>query len=114
MRKMHFNMLWVHWFTMLLGLWLATTPFVFGTFDQSEFTAAVTRITEDRDLWDPALRSWLTAWNDLVSGVLIMIFAAISLSPRGGWAQWQRCISRHRPPGTGRSGTRAPQSIYIL
>ena len=93
MRKMHFNMLWVHWFTMLLGLWLATTPFVFGTFDQSEFTAAVTRITEDRDLWDPALRSWLTAWNDLVSGVLIMIFAAISLSPRGGWAQWANtCI----------------------
>ena len=93
MRKMHFNMLWVHWFTMLLGLWLATTPFVFGTFDQSEFTAAVTRITEDRDLWDPALRSSLTAWNDVVSGVLIMIFAAISLSPRGGWAQWTNtCI----------------------
>ena len=88
MHKMHFNMLWVHWLTMALGLWLATTPFVFGTFDQNEFTTAVSRITDDRGLWEPALRSRLTAWNDVVSGVLIMIFAGISLSPRGGWAQW--------------------------
>jgi nucleoside-diphosphate-sugar epimerase/uncharacterized membrane protein len=93
MRKMHFGMLWVHWLTMALGLWLATTPFVFGTFDQSEFTSSVMRVTQDRNLWDPALRSWLTAWNDVVSGLLIMIFAAISLSPRGGWAQWANtCI----------------------
>ena len=88
MRAMHFDMLWVHWLTMGLGLWLATAPFAFGTFHQSEFSSAILRVTQDRHLWDPALRSTLTALNDVVCGVLVMIFAAFSLSPRNGWAQW--------------------------
>lgn len=93
MRGMHFSMLWVHWLVMALGLWLATSPMVYGTFSQTEFSSAVMRVTEDRGLWDPALRSIWTAWNDVVCGVLIMVFAAISLSSRGSWAQWANtCI----------------------
>lgn len=93
MRKMHFNMLWVHWLTMGLGLWLATVPFVFGQFIQTEFSDAVLRVTTERDLWDPATRSALTGWNDVVSGLLIMLFAGLSLKPGNGWAQWANtCI----------------------
>lgn len=88
MRAMHFDMLWVHWLTMGLGLWLATLPFALGTFGQTEFSNAVLRVTQDRHLWDPAVRSTFTAWNDLVCGVLIIVFAAASLSPKNGWAQW--------------------------
>lgn len=88
MRHMHFQMLWVHWLTMGLGLWLATAPFAFGTFQASEFSSAVMRVSEDRGLWDPALRSMLTGWNNVIVGVAIMLFAALSMSPRGGWAQW--------------------------
>jgi nucleoside-diphosphate-sugar epimerase/uncharacterized membrane protein len=88
MRMMHFDMLWVHFLTMLLGLWLATSPFVFGTFGTDTFSDAVMRVTEERGLWDPSLRDSLTAWSDLVSGILIMAFAALSLSPRLSWAQW--------------------------
>lgn len=88
MRQMHFSMLWVHWLVMGLGLWLATAPSVFGTFDQTEFSAAVMRVTEDRGLWAAATRSWLTAWNDVFTGLLIMVFAALSLRPGMGWAQW--------------------------
>lgn len=88
MRRMHFDMHWVHWLTMGLGLWLATAPFAFGTFDQREFTTAVLQVTQDRGLWEPALRNTLTAWNEVVTGLLIMVFAAFSLSPRNGWAQW--------------------------
>ncbi|MEP0315614.1 NAD-dependent epimerase/dehydratase family protein [Hyphomonas sp.] len=88
MRQMHFSMLWVHWLVMALGLWLATAPSVFGTFDQTNFSAAVQRITEDRGLWDAATRSWLTAWNDVFTGLAIMVFAAVSLRPGNGWAQW--------------------------
>ncbi len=88
MTDMHFKMLWVHWLTMGLGLWLATAPFVLGTFGATEFSAAVMRVTEDRNLWDPAARNLLGAWNDVICGVLIMLFAAFSLSPRNGWAQW--------------------------
>lgn len=88
MTDMHFKMLWVHWLTMGLGLWLATAPFVLGTFGATEFSAAVMRVTEDRNLWDPAARNLLGAWNDVICGGLIMLFAAFSLSPRNGWAQW--------------------------
>lgn len=88
MRGMHFDMLWVHFMNMLLGLWLATSPFVFGTFGEDTFSAAVMRVTEERGLWDPSLRNNLTAWSDVISGLLIMGFAALSLSPRFSWAQW--------------------------
>lgn len=92
MRDMHFSMLWVHWLTMGLGLWLATAPFVFGVFQQTEFSASIQFVTEDRGLWPAALRNALTGWNDVICGVLIMIFAAFSLSPRNGWAQWANAV----------------------
>ncbi|MCT7377431.1 SPW repeat domain-containing protein [Chelativorans salis] len=88
MRMMHFDVLWVHFFNMLLGLWLATSPFVFGTFGTDTFSDAVMRVTEERGLWDPSLRSSLTAWSDLLSGILIVAFSAFALSPRFSWAPW--------------------------
>ncbi|WP_244649396.1 SPW repeat protein [Neoaquamicrobium sediminum] len=81
MRGMHFDMIWVHFLNMLLGLWLATSPFVFGTFGEDAFSTAVMRVTEERGLWEPSLRNNLTAWSDVISGLLIMGFAALSLSP---------------------------------
>lgn len=88
MQQMHFSMLWVHWLVMALGLWLATAPSIFGTFDQTAFSAAVQRVTEDRGLMEAATRSWMTAWNDVFTGLAIMFFAALSLRPGNGWAQW--------------------------
>ncbi|MEQ8396136.1 NAD-dependent epimerase/dehydratase family protein [Thalassobaculum sp.] len=94
MRRMHFDMLWVHFFNILLGVWLATSPFVFGTFEEANFRNAVLRVTEERGLWDPALRSTLTAWSDLVSGLLIVLFGCLSLSPRQQfrWAPWANTV----------------------
>ena len=88
MRMMHFQMLWVHWLVAALGLWLATAPSVFGTFDQTEFSAAVQRVTEDRGLWAASMRSWLTAWNNVFTGLAITALAFISMKPGNGWAQW--------------------------
>lgn len=88
MRMMHFQMLWVHWMVAGLGLWLATAPSVFGTFDQTEFSAAVQRVTEDRGLWAAATRSWLTAWNNVFTGLAITALAFLSMRPGNGWAQW--------------------------
>jgi len=88
MREMHFGMLWVHFLNILLGAWLATSPFVFGSFWQETFPEAVLRVTQDRGLWDPALRSTMLAWSELASGILIMLFGALALSPRFSWAQW--------------------------
>lgn len=92
MRRMHFDMLWVHYLNLILGAWLATSPFVFGTFEQTLFSDAVWRVTKERALWEPALRSSLTAWSDLGSGLLIALFAVLSLSPRFSWAQWANTV----------------------
>ena len=88
MRQMHFNMLWVHFLNILLGAWLATSPFVFGTFAEDTFREAVVRVSQERGLWEPSFRSTLTAWNDVISGLLIMVLGALSLSYRLSWAQW--------------------------
>ena len=88
MRHQHFGMLWVHWLNILLGAWLLASPFAFGSFSAGEFSATVLRVTADRGLAEPALRSLLLARSDVVCGVLIMLFGALSLSPRLAWAQW--------------------------
>ncbi len=92
MHRMHLDMLWVHFLNIMLGAWLATSPFVFGTFQQESFTDAVLRVTEERGLWEPALRSALTAWSDLFSGLLIVVFGVLSLSQRFAWAQWTNTV----------------------
>ncbi|KGM56793.1 DNA polymerase III subunit epsilon [Lysobacter arseniciresistens ZS79] len=88
MRKMHFSMLWVHYLNIMLGAWLMSSPFVFGSFEASGFSDAVLRVTADRGLADPALRSAWLGRSDVISGLLIMLFGALSLSPRFSWAQW--------------------------
>ncbi|MFD2821886.1 vitamin K epoxide reductase family protein [Paraglaciecola chathamensis] len=88
MEKMHFNNLWVHFATMMLGLWLASAPLVLGTFTTNEFSDLVQQVTIDRGLWEPELRNRLTAWNDVIVGALMMIFSCFSLTRRGGLAQW--------------------------
>jgi nucleoside-diphosphate-sugar epimerase/uncharacterized membrane protein len=88
MREQHFKLLWVHWLNILLGAWLLASPFAFGAFDGSGFSEAVLRVTAERGLADPAQRAAWLGTSDLVSGALIMIFGALSLSPRWSWAQW--------------------------
>lgn len=92
MVNMHFDMLWVHFGVMMMGLWLATSPFVFGTFTATQFSDAVMQVTAERELWDADLRNLLTAWNDLIVGLLIVILAMFSLSRRGGLAQWANTV----------------------
>ncbi|MBA2238868.1 MAG: NAD-dependent epimerase/dehydratase family protein [Lysobacter sp.] len=88
MRGMHFKLLWVHFLNIMLGAWLVSSPFVFGSFDASGFSDAVLRVTAERGLSDPAVRSAMLGRSDVVSGLLIMLFGSLSLSPRFSWAQW--------------------------
>ena len=92
MREMHFRMLWVHFLNILLGVWLVTTPFVFGSFDQTSFPETILRVTHDRGLWEPSWRSAALVWSDVASGLLIMFFGALSLSQRLSWAQWANTL----------------------
>lgn len=88
MRQMHLSMLWVHFTNMMLGAWLAASPFVFGSFHRQEFSAAVLQVTTERSLAAPELRMMLLGWSDVASGLLIVLFSALSLTKRFSWAQW--------------------------
>jgi hypothetical protein len=37
---------------------------------------------------EPILRNALTAWSDIMSGVLLTLFGSLALSRRFSWAQW--------------------------
>ena len=88
MRAMHLKQLWAHFVTIALGLWLAASPVVFGSFDPVPFGQAVQQVTAERGLAEPALRSGWLAWSDVASGLAIALFGLLSLSQRFGWAQW--------------------------
>ncbi|GAB1581130.1 NAD-dependent epimerase/dehydratase family protein [Phyllobacterium phragmitis] len=87
METMRRHMLWTHFLVIALGAWLVTSPFQFALFDPAG-AATVRDIGSERPLWDPALRNALTAWNDIVCGLLLMLFGALALSPRLAPVQW--------------------------
>jgi len=64
--------LWTNWLVAALGVWLATAPFTFGYADDGPM-----------------------AWNDVVSGFLLAVFALIGLRPtvRGDFCgRWGACF----------------------
>jgi NAD(P)-dependent dehydrogenase (short-subunit alcohol dehydrogenase family)/uncharacterized membrane protein len=88
MRGMHFDMLWAHWLNIVFGVWLLLGPLAFGMFDPQVFGEPVLRVTAERGLADPLQRMAWLGWSDIASGALVMLFGALSLSPRFAWAQW--------------------------
>ena len=85
--------LWAHYANLLLGVWLITSPFVLGylSFDWTP-SSQVLQITAERGLAPPEIRNQWLAASDVISGALIVVFAALSLSGRFGWAQWANTL----------------------
>jgi nucleoside-diphosphate-sugar epimerase len=79
--------LWAHFLVIGLGVWLLTSPFQFALFDPAA-AGTVRDVTQERGLWEPALRNAVTGWNDIICGLLLMLFGSLALSPRFSWAQW--------------------------
>ena len=79
--------LWAHFLVITLGIWLLTSPLQFALFDPAA-ASTVRDVTQERGLWEPVLRNALTGWSDIASGLLLMLFGTLALSPRFSWAQW--------------------------
>ena len=85
---------WVHFATIGLGLWLASSPFVFGIADSASVPEAVRAVTAERGLPSIEWRSMALAWNDIAVGLLIAVFGLLSLSKRTAWfGQWANCFA---------------------
>lgn len=74
--------LWTNFLNIGLGLWLISSPFTFGYLDPSQVGEQVLSITTERELPSVAARAGAVAWNDVVSGLLIVLLSTLALIPR--------------------------------
>ena len=86
----HRSMLWPHHLSMILGVWLITSPFTLGYLSDFVPDANQLRVLAERDLPSFEWRNLAMAWSDVVSGVLIVVFSALAANydRRFPWAQW--------------------------
>ncbi len=86
----HRKMLWPHYLIMMLGVWLVTSPFTLGYMSAFVPDANQLRVMAERGLPSFELRNLLMTWSDVLSGVLVIIFGALSANMwrRYPWAQW--------------------------
>lgn len=80
----HQRTLWCHFANIALGLWLASSPFMFGL-AQRWMQAGVPVTPNGRGL--AYSDTWMTA-SDIASGALLVLFGLLSLSRDAGWARW--------------------------
>lgn len=86
----HRKMLWPHYVNLMLGLWLLTSPFTLGYLSDFVPDANQLRVMAERGLPAFELRNLLMTWSDVISGILVVVFSALSAnaSRRYPWAQW--------------------------
>jgi uncharacterized membrane protein len=86
----HRKMLWPHYLAMMLGFWLLTSPFTLGYMSNFAPDANQLRVMAERGLPAFELRNLLMTWSDVISGLLVIVFSALSANAwrRFPWAQW--------------------------
>jgi nucleoside-diphosphate-sugar epimerase/uncharacterized membrane protein len=84
---------WVFFANIGLGLWLAASVLVYDSMTTASVSDTVRFVTVDRGLPSVAWRAAALTISDLVSGLLIALFGALSLSKRTAWwAQWANTL----------------------
>src|SRR3546814_15270107 len=80
---------WARYANIGLGLWLASSPLIYDSMTAQRVGEAARFVTVDRGLPSIEWRASALAVSDLVSGLAIALFGALSLVPRTKtWAQW--------------------------
>src|SRR3546814_15657429 len=84
---------WVHFEIIVLGAWLAARPLVYEDVTSGTVDDAVRAVTVDRGLPSVEWRASVLMASDVISGMLLMLFGAMSLSKRTAWfGQWAACF----------------------
>jgi len=86
----HRKMLWPHYLNLMLGFWLLTSPFTLGYLSDFVPDANQLRVMAERGLPAFELRNLAMTWSDAISGILVIVFSALSANAwrRYPWAQW--------------------------
>ena len=90
----HQKMLWPHYLSLMLGVWLVTSPFALGYLGAFAPTDHLQWVTVERGLPSFEWRNLMMTWSDVASGVLVVIFSFLALdaSRRHPWAQWANAV----------------------
>lgn len=90
----HLSTLWPHFVSLILGVWLITSPFAMGFLSAHTPDPSAMRVMLERSLPSAEMRNLLMTWSDVISGILIVIFSLLSISPkrRYAWAQWANAV----------------------
>lgn len=95
LRTHHRQTLWCYWTLIILGVWLCAAPFTFGHLHEANWV----RPSGGRGVWwlgegrtADALRAQLMTWSDVVSGVLLIVFAWRGLRPNRPVSLWICCL----------------------
>jgi len=83
-RHEHRQTLWCHFANATLGLWLASSPFIFGLADNWRVPGVLVAPNE-RGV--PLSDTWMTL-SDIAAGLAIVLIALLSLSRRIAWTRW--------------------------
>ncbi|SOD40150.1 Nucleoside-diphosphate-sugar epimerase [Nitrosovibrio sp. Nv4] len=83
-RHEHRQTVWCHFANVALGLWLISSPFIFGLTESWMIAEDLVTPTQ-RGL--PLSATWMTA-SDVITGLLIVLFGFLSVSRDNGWARW--------------------------
>lgn len=95
MRQMRAAKLWTNFSVIALGAWLLTSRFLFGYGGAGDAGSGVVRVTLERGLASLGSRAHALAMSDLLSGALLILLGALSLSPRPRpdfWSRWGACF----------------------
>jgi len=80
----HERFIWTRFATIFLGLWMIFTPLTF-TYVSDVMRSPIAPLT-----WTE--HSTMMMWSDIISGILLCLFGAFSLSLRNTWAPWAVAI----------------------
>lgn len=83
-REVHLETMWTQFANAGLGLWLISSPFVFGLVRYWMEPVAPVAPNGRGLLYS---HTWMTA-SDVISGLLIVLFALLALSRDKPWARW--------------------------
>lgn len=87
MENRRLSTLWCHLLNVVLGVWVFSSPFVFGYLNFDVTALDLQRLAAERDIPEVATRAVLMTWSDLISGTLVVLFSVLSLK-RVSWTQW--------------------------
>ncbi|MFL9845257.1 vitamin K epoxide reductase family protein [Flavobacterium rhizosphaerae] len=83
----HAKTLWVYWLIILLGAWLALSPLTFS------YGKEIVQPSGGRSLWlTDAMRVNYMMWNDIICGILLIIFGWRMLTPNRPVSGWIACF----------------------